>query len=290
MKYVPVTLMFVSWLACGPKEKLNETGETSTGQTSETSGLMTSSSSGASSTSSLPTSGVTTATSTDGTMDSALPFDVGGPQECNVWGPPCDINEKCMPFDVESDGIFEIDRCVPVADRASHIGEPCVVPNSFVDGLDTCDADSICWDLDNNGHGTCHAFCKGTSREAICPPASFCLASENEVLVYCEPFCNPTTPDCAQGFLCIPQFEMWLCVPPGRSKSFAEPCELDNDCEPGLLCLDAAGTVECVGDVRCCTPLCSISDPTCPGAEQTCHPWYDMPPPGFEDVGFCTAQ
>ena len=78
-------------------------------------------------------------------------------------------------------------------------GEPCVVEIWNTSGLDDCERGSMCWYVDDDGHGTCHELCVGTASEpAQCPdPDDRCVALGNWMPL-CLPSCDPTqSPSCA---------------------------------------------------------------------------------------------
>ena len=98
-----------------------------------------------------------------------------------------------------------------------------------------------------------------------------------------------------------PIHSRWQCVLDGSSElgAYGDPCLFDNQCDPGLVCLDDSTVPPgqaCEGATECCTEICDLSDPAgdlqCAGAAggQICVPWYaeGTAPPGFEAVGACT--
>jgi hypothetical protein len=58
-----------------------------------------------------------------------------------------------------------------------------------------------------------------------------------------------------------------------------------------LACIEPEGVPEaqCNSEAGgCCSPMCSIAaGDTCPGSGQSCEPFFDPQPPGYEDVGVC---
>jgi hypothetical protein len=103
------------------------------------------------------------------------------------------------------------------------------------------------------------------------------------------PECDPLSPDCGDGQVCIPGAVGFSCaamVEPGAPIPAGEACGGPATCGPGLACLPAT-VPGCEGGVGCCVPICELSAPQC-GDAGTCMPFYaSAPPPCFEDVGVC---
>ena len=72
------------------------------------------------------------------------------------------------------------------------------------------------------------------------------------------------------------------------------PCNYINDCNAGLVCADAAVNPLCDAGAAsgCCTEICDLTGANvCSGADQgqVCEPFYEMAPPGYENVGLCAV-
>jgi hypothetical protein len=276
-------------VACGPESTsaaLAETTLNETGMTDQATGLSTSTGGDKTAETDTMTTGIFPTTTEQVN-------DVGAPAECDIWSDSCDTSHKCMPVDITGDSTFDAHRCVPVSGETDPIGGVCSAPKFLLDGLDTCEKGAICWELDQDGNGTCFRFCDGSLRDPICPPASRCITI-SDVFDYCSPYCNPLLDDCDAERLCLPivDSEIWTCYnhDPANAGAFGEPCTAENTCAEGLLCLGMENAKECSVAPGCCTPVCDLSAPVeCPGVGQECLPWYETPPPGFEDVGFCAV-
>jgi hypothetical protein len=171
-----------------------------------------------------------------------------------------------------------------------------MVEGSGVSGVDTCEAATMCWDVDpETNEGTCVAFCTGTEDTPICDePGTTCWIDYNAVLILCVPICHPLLQDCRDGEACYDDGESFLCAPEcgGEMGMYGDPCEFEfGCCDPGLICADDSAVPGCVGD-RCCTEYCDLTDPElCPGEGQACVPTYDpgSAPPGYENLGLCAV-
>lgn len=242
-----------------------------------------------SSSSSVPTSGTSTGedpTTTLATTSSLA--DIGSPQECDIWEKDCPSGYKCMPYDTEEDGYWDGTRCVAESRNPDPVGAPCTATPGLADGVDSCAVGAVCWDIDTKGVGTCYAVCGGSLSSPVCPPGFYCETVDVYLFNSCQPSCDPLADECTDDFLCIPVATEWICVAgSGANGPFGSDCLVPNSCQSGLVCLEANSAVECSGDAGCCTPVCDLTNPVCPGVGQECQPWYGVPPPGFEDVGIC---
>jgi hypothetical protein len=119
----------------------------------------------------------------------------------------------------------------------------------------------------------------------------------NGVLALCVPTCDPLVQDCADGDVCIPLIESFVCMPDvsGEAGAYGEHCEYLNACDPGLFCANAAVVPGCAGSVGCCSEFCDLTaddpDAACSGQQggQVCLPYFTegSAPPQHEDVGVC---
>lgn len=137
-------------------------------------------------------------------------------------------------------------------------------------GLDDCDANSYCFDVDPQTlEGTCVAFCLGDENEPSCADPNEACVTENEgVVTFCLDTCNPLGSGCDDGRSCVAaRPETFVCVRPGESV-LGEECTQFIDCMPGSSCLQNEDT-----DGICTSP-CPPLDGVCePGS--TCLPWAE---------------
>ncbi|MCY0986848.1 hypothetical protein OV203_06930 [Nannocystis sp. ILAH1] len=116
----------------------------------------------------------------------------------------------------------------------------------------------------------------------------------------CLAGCSPLDPVCPAGASCLMAGsvdDQFFCVDaadPVRLE-YGAACLVENQCGAGLLCMPNAHVPGCAGD-RCCTNFCDLAEmEACPAAPgQVCAPWPGPyldwePPPGLENVGFCSA-
>jgi hypothetical protein len=119
-----------------------------------------------------------------------------------------------------------------------------------------------------------------------------CSITNDGSLIKCLYSCDPLLQDCEQdGTGCYwsssGYFSCYATVGdiPGN-----EPCGYINDCNPGLICLDATSLVDCAG-ASCCASICDMAEPVCPSVGTECTAFYDegTAPPDEEDVGICVV-
>ncbi len=59
-------------------------------------------------------------------------------------------------------------------------------------GVDDCDVGVMCWNLNEDGVGTCVALCTGTPENPSCEPdATYCALTSIGALNLCLPGCSP---------------------------------------------------------------------------------------------------
>lgn len=148
----------------------------------------------------------------------------------------------------------------------------------------------MCWDIDGETNlGVCVAFCDPND---VCPPDTVCAIQNDGVLPICIAACDPLLQDCPEGQGCYAKDGangQLICIPDasGDGGLDGDPCEFDNVCDPGLVCI--GGSAGCVA-TWCCTPWCDVEAPnTCPGTGEECVQHFDDPPPGTEAVGICVV-
>jgi hypothetical protein len=211
---------------------------------------------------------------------------------CDIWEQDCPEGHKCMPWANDGGSSWNATKCSPVAPNPDPVGAPCTAVDSGVSGVDSCDAESMCFDVDPETlKGTCFGFCEGGYDDVMCPEGTHCSISGDGVLLICLPSCDPLAQDCPGDDLCLPVGRNWDCIldASGKEGQYGDPCEYANACDPGLICLNPEYVPDCEAS-ECCSPFCDTSQPnTCPGAGQVCIPWYEEGAalPGYEHVGVC---
>lgn len=217
-----------------------------------------------------------------------------GNVECDVWAQDCKASHKCQPWANDGGVQWNATLCALVDKNAAALGEPCVVLGSAASGLDTCDHDTMCWNVDASTNvGTCVARCTVSEANPTCDDGVTCMISHNGVINLCVPPCDPLLPSCDDGFACVQaSLDVFGCVPSAVVTTvLGAPCDPTIGCGTGLLCTEASTLPNC-DDTACCAPLCDLHVAgACPDrhADQTCDPVFvdGTAPPGLEDVGVC---
>jgi hypothetical protein len=284
---------------CGEEDDPGSTAEdtsttTSTADTTDTSGTDTT---GNNDTTESGESGDTT---TDGNTFVPDGEGMSCGAECDIWNPDdCPEGEKCTSVACEvGSGSWDSNVCREIQGSAAEGDECMFVNGSGIDGNDTCDKGSMCWGGDpDTGLGVCVAFCIGSIDAYSCASADkICDISNNGTLPLCLPACDPLAPDCPGEEVCIPLTDGtgFSCNPSsgGGMAPNGTPCNYINDCNAGLVCADAVVNPACDSSASgCCTEVCALdaTENTCAGAAegQVCEAFYEMPPPGYENVGLC---
>ena len=247
---------------------------------------------------------------TDGPIFILNPDGGGVSNECNYFAQDCPEGQKCNPWAWDGGTALNGTRCVPIVDHPHQEGEVCKALE-YMSGLDTCDHNMMCWDVDPETlDGMCVAFCDGNEANPCCEDENKVCGGSKEWLI-CLETCDPLAPIggpaeeteegldmCPVGCACYPQNEDFVCAPDNSGDMGApgDPCEFINVCDPGSFCLGAAAITTCES-AGCCVPACDLDDPladeTCaafdPGT--SCEAWYasDQAPQGYEDVGVCVV-
>jgi hypothetical protein len=209
--------------------------------------------------------------------------------ECDPKLQDCPEGEKCTAWANDGGSSWNANKCVEVTGTGVD-GDPCTVEGSGVSGIDDCAKGYMCWDVDpQTAMGVCVAFCDPND---VCPPGTICAIQNDGVLPLCSVSCDPIVQDCPEGQGCYAKDgdngEL-ICIPDasGTAGLDGDPCEFDNVCDPGLVCI--GGSAGCM-TMWCCTPWCDLTEPnTCPGAGEECVAHFDDPPPGTENVGICVV-
>jgi hypothetical protein len=307
-----------SWLAlvsalvsCGPSVVLDEDGARTTGEAASTSSgtsgppdpvttgptIPPSPDDDGEGTDSTGAIGASTSTGEPGDAEGCgFLCDVdAGAAECDLFAQNCPPGEKCMPW-ANDGGPWNATRCSPVADDPTPVGEACTVEGSGISGVDDCDVGLMCWNVDENGQGTCEEMCTGSLEAPICDnPEHYCAIANDGFIALCLHACHPLLQDCeVRNEVCYPLNDEWVCAPDPQSSSHGEPCEFLNACGSGTVCIDAAAFSSCEAP-RCCSTLCDLDDENadamCQALDpaQTCEPWYaeGQAPVGYGNVGVC---
>lgn len=302
-------------VACGPSAPMNPSDASTSDPGATTTTTPTSSSSSAATTADPDPTTSTSSTSTgtsevasttaDDQLTFIIPSDFScltGPRsarcsQCDPFAQNCPAGEKCTPWANDGGGSWNSTKCAPVGPDPDQPGEPCTVQGNPTSGNDSCDVGSMCWDVDTDTSiGTCVPLCTGSPEMASCPEPLACGVFNEGNLPLCLPQCDPLAQDCPPEDTCIlsPTRTDFLCIfdASGDDGQLFDPCDFANTCEPGLTCDASTSASECDPDASsCCTPFCDLTlPPSCPGAMQTCQPFFKMEPapPGHENVGICS--
>ncbi len=219
--------------------------------------------------------------------------DPGGIVACDSYLQDCPDTEKCNPYADDGGGAWNALGCFPVADSPGQPDELCEVVGGVVSGFDTCDAGTMCWDVDlETNIGTCISLCQGSAEVPTCPDsATTCIISNGGFLNICLPTCDPQGDDCPEGQECFEMDGEAVCVPEGMPSAGAPGTSCDNiaSCNPGAICVTAAAHGPGCDGLGCCTETCNLKAPACENPNQVCQAFYEkgMAPPGQEDTGSC---
>jgi hypothetical protein len=223
-----------------------------------------------------------------GTMSFVQDPDTPDGNECDPKLQDCPDGEKCAAWANDGGSSWNANKCVPVSGNGQH-GDECMTEGGGLSGLDSCGVGAMCYGTDENGVGVCVSFCDAND---MCPVGSQCTISNDGVLPICKIGCDPLLQDCPDGMGCyaVDGAEgdtVCMTDSSGAGGLDGEPCEYDNVCDPGLVCI--GGSAGC-NTTWCCTPWCDMSQAnTCPGAGEECIAHYQAPPPGAEDLGICVV-
>ena len=218
----------------------------------------------------------------------------GEAAECDLWLQDCADGSKCGPYDADNDGIHDSARCVPVDAMPGQAGDDCTIDGPVASGADDCDLGLLCWNLDEQNHGSCLTMCSGSKDAPLCPDALICDISNGGVLLLCLQACDPLTPSCPMGQICLPGQGVFICDvdASGDMGAYGDDCAFVNVCDTGLFCAPSQSVPGCE-TAGCCSEYCDLKlgGDACSGApQQECVPFFDAgkAPPGYEDVGVCS--
>ncbi|MDC0718418.1 hypothetical protein [Nannocystis bainbridge] len=244
------------------------------------------------STTAATTGSTTHLSSTDPTEGSFIARpDAAAIVECDLFLQDCLEGQKCTALSGDGDGRLDTFRCVPVARDPDAPGQPCATGERPLDGHDSCAAGSICHEqAADPADRVCVSFCTGSPDDPGCPPqglsacstAHWCSIFASGLSV-CLPGCDPLRDPCPGSQVCAPLALglgfIFECLPDisGSTGAFADGCNESSECDPGLHCDEPSAALECDPKVAgCCVPWCDLTKASaCPGAGQTCQPFYD---------------
>ncbi|MCB9755993.1 MAG: hypothetical protein H6713_39230 [Myxococcales bacterium] len=237
------------------------------------------------------------------------------PGECDATLEGCNEGYKCNVFATEQNqNILGNLGCFPLDPDGKQIDEPCDAGDEPNDGIDDCVEGAVCWNVNEEGQGTCWSLCPlmGNDYECFYEGAGNCAVCQECAVGLCVPACNPLLDECAEGTICVPDSQSFGCVldaSDGQAPA-GTPCEFVNVCNSGTVCIDPSlyPAPACEGQSGCCAPHCDWSefdadldgvadmgDPASacelPGTE--CVAWYEDPqqaPPEVAGVGVCVAM
>lgn len=216
---------------------------------------------------------------------------------CDFWEQDCPPGEKCAPVATLGPH-WDDHRCVPIHDDPATTGEPCSVFGNATDGIDTCDAMSMCFKVQQDTlEGTCFAFCQGSENNPVCPPQSQCFLTGDGIVNICIPQCDPLGDDCNDNEVCVDQGPDFSCILDASMGLglYGAPCSFANTCNSGLYCADPEFVPGCEDENGCCNAFCDLDQPTpCESFGQglSCIPYFaeDEVPEGLEHLGACQVE
>ncbi len=222
---------------------------------------------------------------TPGTIDS-----------CDFWAQDCPEGEKCtFAATTPGGGTWDANICVPAGTEPP--GAPCMTIAGGLNGEDTCDASSMCYDFDDTtGIGTCMEFCVGDPDNNSCPQTGTqCMQLAGGVLNICPVGCDPLLAgECPRGQTCIPTYEgdlpvSFFCFPPAAQGGQGEACTCLNCCANGFMCTQDENYGPGCTENNCCTELCDVTDTTftCADQVQQCVALFDPTDPYYAHIGAC---
>ena len=218
---------------------------------------------------------------------------------CDWWAQDCGAGKKCGAIaSTPGSGSWDANVCMSVGCEPP--GAPCMKvddPAPCASQTDTCDATSICMDVDaDTGIGTCVEMCTGSPEDPACPQTGLeCAQLNGGVLNLCVPGCDPLLPgSCPDGEVCTAAYQgdsirSFICFPPVTEGTTGESCECTNCCADGHMCTSAASYGPTCAYDLCCTEYCDITDAafTCAGPDQQCVALFEPTDPVWSNVGAC---
>jgi hypothetical protein len=226
-----------------------------------------------------------TATPTTGQAEG----DVAPGLPCNPYLQDCIAGFKCHPQDDETD------VCVKIDDEAVDLGEVCRRTQTGGNNSDTCREGAFCDEI-STAEPVCIPMCSPPVEKPTCDsPDTICHAYKGGTAPVCRQRCDPLEVTCAYNGLCIPSLleNGFFCFSAYNKFDYGEVCYGGiNSCIKGQICAPDEGFPPggCIGgDYGCCTYVCNLTAPACPGQVPNCVPWWpvDSAPPGDEHIGYC---
>lgn len=215
---------------------------------------------------------------------------------CGVWEDEnqCLRGQDCSPFSNDGTPTWNASICTPLPDEPDFVGEPCVIEDSPVSGVDSCEAKSMCFGVDPKTlAGTCVAYCLGEAKNTSCAdPSTTCVVGNDYVIAMCLPSCDPVLQDCANGEMCVGNYGEqtgFFCSPPGT------PYVNLAGVQPAACTVGQVGVLpelidDCMEGEPCCAQFCDLPQPEqcTPGLE--CTAWTaEGTCPGGCSEGVCLS-
>ncbi|MFV8749718.1 ribulose phosphate epimerase [Nannocystaceae bacterium ST9] len=226
---------------------------------------------------------------TNGTSGFVPETDIPSASSCDPFAQDCNEGEKCVAY-ASSGGTWDANKCVPINGDGQQ-GDPCTYADAAT-STDDCGADSWCWDVNEEGMGTCTPFCTGTADAPVCGANQSCSIANEGSINLCLTTCDPLLQDCDVGKACFYDGTGFVCANATQDIPTGEPCGYINDCVAGNICLAPESFPACAG-ASCCGQFCDLADPdfVCQPDGTECTTFYEegMAPPGYEDVGVCVV-
>lgn len=230
------------------------------------------------STSSSATGGPTTG------VTSSMPDDGSATAEAESTSPTTTPSESASSEPSTGDGDASADGSSSTAD-GDDTTSTTTSGSSSDDGVVGCVADGVIADGEQCDDD--NAIAGDGCSDCAFEPGFGCTGEPS----LCGPSCDPLLQDCAIGQGCYALEPIFACAADasGESGVQGDDCDVANVCNPGLVCAAAGLLDDCDGgSFGCCTLLCDLSFPECPGT-LTCDEYYELgsAPPGLENVGVC---
>lgn len=285
-------LLFVVGFGCRPGTgEADSNANTGASESMSTSEGSSSGSSGASSTTVAETS--STGAIPDMGIEGAL---------CSLILQDCPSGQKCVAWNMSGGIIPDGVKCVDEVPNADGIGEPCTVTGNFGSGDDSCIKGAMCFDIDNNGEGSCVGHCSGEPETPICQKSNeTCVTFFEPPVPLCFTACDPLVQNCPEGEGCymdapVLGSEGFVCMPtvlaPNENGDYKDLCYNQAGCAPGFSCIWPKNVPNCKYEY-CCSPWCDLElNPEICGeldATLECVPWYEPgnEQPGLKNLGIC---
>ncbi|MEZ4383301.1 MAG: hypothetical protein R3A79_18375 [Nannocystaceae bacterium] len=277
-------------VGCRPSE-----GDTESGTSATT---------GESATSSAASTGTSAATDSSAATSetSGMISDMAGEGAlCSLILQDCPENQKCVAYNADGGILPDGVKCVDEHPNPDGVGEPCMNLGNFGSGEDTCVKGAMCFDLDNDGAGSCVAHCSGIPEDPQCPSEETCVTFFDPPVPLCFASCDPFLQDCPEGEGCYmdaPNIgsEGFVCMPtvlaPNENGDYGDLCYNQAGCAPGFSCIWPENVPNCKYEY-CCSPWCDleVNPELCTDLHPTmeCVPWYNEgeAQPGLENLGIC---